>query len=96
MREPHKVIFRPLITEKSTLQKEGANQVAFEVDPAANKIEIRQAIEKAFGVRVTQVRTINMQGKKKRMGRFFGRRSHWKKAVVTMAPGEHIDFFEGA
>jgi large subunit ribosomal protein L23 len=95
MREPYKVVFRPLITEKSTLQKEANNQVAFEVDPKANKVEIRQAVEKAFGVRVLAVRTVNMQGKKKRLGRFLGRRSNWKKAVVTMAPGEHIDFFEG-
>ena len=95
MREPHQVIFKPLITEKSTLGKEVNNQVVFEVDPGSNKIEIRQAVEKAFGVRVTDVRTINMQGKRKRVGRSFGRRSNWKKAIVTMAPGEHIDFFEG-
>jgi large subunit ribosomal protein L23 len=95
MREPHKVVFRPLITEKSTLLKETNNQVAFEVDPKANKVEIRQAVEKAFGVHVLAVRTVNMQGKKKRLGRFLGRRSNWKKAVVTMAPGDHIDFFEG-
>jgi large subunit ribosomal protein L23 len=95
MKEPYKVIFRPLITEKSTLQKESDNQIAFEVNPKANKIEIQQAVEKAFGVHVMKVRTMNMQGKKKRTGRFFGRRPNWKKAVVTMAPGDHIDFFEG-
>ena len=95
MREPHKVVYRPLITEKSTLQKEINNQVAFEVDTKANKVEIRQAVEKAFGVHVLAVRTVNMQGKKKRLGRFQGRRANWKKAIVTMAPGEHIDFFEG-
>ena len=95
MKEPYKVIFRPLITEKSTLQKESDNQIAFEVNPRANKIEIRKAVEKAFGVHVLKVRTMHMQGKKKRMGRFFGRRPNWKKAVVTMAPGDHIDFFEG-
>jgi large subunit ribosomal protein L23 len=96
MREPHKVIFRPLLTEKSTISKEEHNQVAFEVDAKANKIEIRQAVESAFKVRVLGVRTINMRGKRKRMGRFFGRRPNWKKAVVTIAPGDHIDFFEGA
>ena len=95
MREPHHVIFRPLITEKSTMAKEMNNQVVFEVDKKANKIEIRQAVEKAFKVRVLDVRTINMDGKKKRVGRFFGRRAHWKKAFVTLAPGDHIDFFEG-
>jgi large subunit ribosomal protein L23 len=95
MREPHQVIFRPMLTEKSTVAKEAYNQVVFEVDPKANKVEIRQAVEKAFGVKVLKVHTINMQGKKKRMGRFIGRRPHWKKAVVTMAPGQHIDFFEG-
>ena len=69
--------------------------MAFEVDRKANKIEIRQAVERAFGVHVTNVRTMNMQGKRKRVGRYSGRRSHWKKAVVTLAPGDHIDFFEG-
>lgn len=95
MREPYQVILRPLITEKSTLAKEMNNKVTFEVDMKANKVEIRRAVEKAFGVRVLDVRTQNRQGKKKRVGRFFGRRSNWKKAVVTMAPGDHIDFFEG-
>ena len=95
MREPHEIIFRPLITEKSTVAKEEGNQVAFEVDPGANKVEIRQAVERAFKVHVLKVRTINMPGKKKRMGRFLGRRSDWKKAIVTMAPGDRIEFFEG-
>ena len=96
MREPHQILIKPLITEKSTIQKETYNQVAFEVHPRANKIEIRQALERAFNVRVVMVRTMNMSGKKKRTGRFFGRRSNWKKAVVTLAPGDRIDFFEGA
>lgn len=95
MKEPHKVIFKPLVTEKSTLTKEQNNQVAFEVDRKANKVEIRQAVEKSFGVKVLSVQTMNMEGKKKRMGRFLGRRAHWKKAIVKLAPGEHIDFFEG-
>lgn len=95
MRDPHHVVFRPLITEKSTLGKESNNQVAFEVDPRANKIEIRHAVEQAFGVRVLKVRTVNNLGKKKRMGRIVGKRSDWKKAIVTMAPGDHIEFFEG-
>jgi large subunit ribosomal protein L23 len=93
--EPHRVIYRPLITEKSTIAKEEHNQVVFEVAIGANKIEIRQAVEKAFNVKVVDVKTINMQGKKKRMGRFVGRKPNWKKAIVTMALGEHITFFEG-
>lgn len=96
MREAHQIILRPLITEKSTLQKEQQNQIAFEVARDANKIEIRQAVESAFKVKVLQVRTVNMDGKKKRVGRSFGRRPHWKKAVVTLAPGDRVDFFEGA
>ncbi|MDY6851703.1 MAG: 50S ribosomal protein L23 [Thermodesulfobacteriota bacterium] len=95
MREPHRVLLSPLITEKSNLQKEMMNQLAFEVDRRANKIEIRQAVEQAFNVKVMKVRTINMMGKKKRLGRFIGRRPNWKKAVVTLAPGDRVDFFEG-
>ena len=95
MRDPHKVIFRPLLTEKSTAAKEERNKVTFEVDPKANKIEIRQAVEKAFKVKVLDVHTVNMDGKRKRLGRFQGRRPNWKKAIVTIAPGERIEFFEG-
>jgi large subunit ribosomal protein L23 len=95
MRDPHKIVYRPLITEKSTIAKEADNQIAFEVAPDANKIEIRKAVEQAFNVKVVKVRTMNMDGKRKRMGRFFGWRSDWKKAVVTLAPGQHVDFFEG-
>lgn len=95
MREPHRVLLSPLITEKSNLQKEMMNQLVFEVDRRANKIEIRQAVEQAFNVKVMKVRTVNMMGKKKRLGRFAGRRPNWKKAVVTLAPGDRVDFFEG-
>ncbi|MBW1709279.1 MAG: 50S ribosomal protein L23 [Deltaproteobacteria bacterium] len=95
MTEVHRAIIKPLITEKSTLQKEMQNQIAFVVDRRANKIEISKAVEQAFNVKVTKVRTINMRGKKRRMGRTSGRQSDWKKAIVTLAPGEHIDFFEG-
>ena len=90
------IIRRPLITEKGNLAQELSNQVVFEVDRRANKIEIRDAVERAFDVKVTQVRTMNIQGKKKRMGRIMGRRSDWKKAYVTLAPGHNVDFFEGA
>ncbi len=95
MEDAHKIIRRPLITEKSTLQKEMHNQLAFEVDRRANKIEIKRAVEKVFKVRVKTVRTLNYDGKRKRLGRTVGRRPHWKKAIVTLQPGEKIEFFEG-
>ena len=95
MEDAHKIIRRPLITEKSTLQKEMHNQLAFEVDRRANKIEIKRAVEKVFKVRVKTVRTLNYEGKRKRLGRTVGRRPHWKKAIVTLQPGEKIEFFEG-
>ncbi len=95
MEDAYRIIRRPLITEKSTLQKEMHNQLAFEVDRRANKIEIKKAVEKIFKVQVEDVRTMNYQGKRKRLGRTMGRRSHWKKAVVTLQPGEKIEFFEG-
>ena len=95
MEEPHKIIRRPLITEKSTIQKEMNNQLAFEVDRRANKIEIKKAVESIFKVQVEDVRTQNYQGKIKRLGRNTGRRRHWKKAIVTLKPGQKIEFFEG-
>jgi len=95
MEEPHKIIRRPLITEKSTIQKEMNNQLAFEVDRRANKIEIKKAVERIFKVQVEDVRTQNYQGKIKRLGRNTGRRRHWKKAIVTLKPGQKIEFFEG-
>jgi large subunit ribosomal protein L23 len=95
MEEPYKIIRRPLITEKSTIQKEMNNQLAFEVDRRANKIEIKKAVERIFKVQVEDVRTQNYQGKIKRLGRTLGRRRHWKKAVVTLKPGQKIEFFEG-
>lgn len=95
MKEPHQIIKRPLITEKSTAQKEEANQIAFVVDAQANKIEIRQAVEKLFKVKVVKVNTMNMLGKKKRWGRFMGKKPDWKKAIVTLREGDRIEFFEG-
>jgi large subunit ribosomal protein L23 len=93
---PYNILKRPLITEKSTIQKEAANQLSFEVDRRANKVEIRRAVEKVFGVKVVDVRTMQKQGKVKRFGRTLGQRNNWKKAIVTLAPGEHVEFFEGA
>jgi len=93
---PYNILKRPLITEKSTIQKEAANQLSFEVDRRANKVEIRRAVEKVFGVKVVDVRTMQKHGKVKRFGRTLGQRNNWKKAIVTLAPGEHVEFFEGA
>jgi large subunit ribosomal protein L23 len=92
----YQIIRRPLVTEKSTLSKANNNQLVFEVAPRANKVEIRRAIESIFNVRVLKVRTMQMQGKKKRTGRIIGRRRNWKKAIVTLGSGERIEFFEGA
>ena len=89
------IIKRPVITEKTSLQKEAANQVSFEVDRQANRIEIQRAVEQIFSVRVVKVRTMQISGKRKRRGRVEGKRRDWKKAIVTLMPGERIDFFEG-
>lgn len=93
--EPLQLIRRPLISEKSTRIKETTNTICFEVDRRANKIEVQRAVEKLFGVKVTEVRVANRQGKWKRMGRFLGQRKDWKKAYVRLAPGEKLEFFEG-
>ena len=92
---PQELIRRPLITEKSTRLKEGSNTICFEVAKTANKIEVRRAVEKLFGVKVLDVRVANRQGKWKRMGRFVGQRKAWKKAYVRLAPDQTIEFFEG-
>lgn len=91
--ELHKIIRRPLVTEKTTLLREG-NQYLFDVDPRANKIEIEKAVEKLFKVKVVDVRTLNVLGKKKRVGRLQGKKSDWKKAIVTVAPGSTIEIFD--
>jgi large subunit ribosomal protein L23 len=91
------VIRRPLITEKTTLQRELGNVYAFEVAMGANKIEIRKAVETQFKVKVAEVRTCRMYGKLRRQGRYFGRRPDWKKVYVRLRDGEKtIEFFEGA
>jgi large subunit ribosomal protein L23 len=92
---PHQIIKRPVITEKANLGKEASNHHIFEVMLTANKIEIRKAVEELFGVKVLSVQTCVMRGKNKRRGRVFGRTPNWKKALVKLAPGESIDFFEG-
>ena len=91
----NEIIKRPLITEKTSIQKELFNQLTFEVDRRANRIEIKRAIETAFNVRVSAVKTIQVTGKVKQRGRILGKRRDWKKAIVKLMPGERIDFFEG-
>jgi len=93
MKPLHEILKRPLVTEK-TVQREGGPQViAFEVGRLANKLEIKQAVEKAFDVKVRTVNTILVAGKVKRVGRKIGKRSNWKKAYVTLAEGSKIDLF---
>ncbi len=91
----YQVIKKPLITEKGNKLKEQLNQVSFRVDRRANKIEIRQAVEVLFKTEVVEVKTMSVKGKKRRVGRNVGKRPDWKKAVVTLAPGKTIEFFEG-
>ena len=92
---PNEIIIRPLITEKTSIQKEMFNQVTFEVDRRANRIEVKRAIETIFKVRVAGVKTMQITGKTKQRGRITGKRRDWKKAIVTLLPGERIDFFDG-
>lgn len=91
----HDIIKRPLITEKTSIQKATSNQLTFEVDRRANRVEIRKAIENVFNVNVASVRTMQVKGKVKQRGRIVGKRRNWKKAIVKLMPGERIDFFEG-
>ncbi len=94
MKDPRQIVQRPLITEKGAQLREKQNVYFFAVAPHANKIEIRQAIEEIFSVKVTGVRTIKYKGKPKRLGRYSGFRSAWKKAIVTLQPGQTIELFE--
>lgn len=89
------IIRGPVVTEKTTLQKELNNQVTLKVDKRANRVEIKDAVEKNFNTQVKQVRTIQVKGKVKQRGRIIGKRKDWKKAVITLMPGQRIDFFEG-
>jgi large subunit ribosomal protein L23 len=94
MAELHEVLIRPIVTEKSMMLSETDNIYVFEVGETVNKIQIRQAVESLFGVRVQAVRTLIVRGKSKRFGRFYGKRSNWKKAYVKLAEGDTLDFFE--
>jgi large subunit ribosomal protein L23 len=94
VKDPHRVIRRPAVTEKGTALKE-QNKYCFEVDPRANKIEVKRAVEVLFNVKVAAVHTVSMRGRVKRLGRFAGRTPDWKKAIVTLQEGHTIEFFEG-
>lgn len=89
------VIKKPLFTEKGMDMKERENKILIEVNPGANKHEIREAMEDIFKVKVEKVATVNVQGKLKRHGKSIGRRSDKKKAIVTLKQGEKLDFIEG-
>jgi large subunit ribosomal protein L23 len=92
----NQVIRRPLVTEKSTILREEGNVLAFEVDPNANKIQVKIAVEELFKVKVEDVRLFNVRGKMKRMGRFVGKRRDWRKAYVRLKAGEKApEFVEG-
>ena len=95
--KPTAVIRRPLVTEKTTIAREGSSVVVFEVAVGATKIDVKRAVEKLFGAKVESVRTAVSHGKMKRQGRFVGQRSDWKKAYVKLREGEKVpEFLEGA
>ena len=91
--EAHRVLIQPIITEQVTALTERFNQVAFQVEAACNKFQIRDAVEALYGVKVEKVATMNMPGKTKRRGTSIGKRPDWKKAIVTLKEGDTIDFF---
>lgn len=90
------ILLKPLLTEKTTMLNDKVRQTAFLVEPGANQIQIKKAVEKAFGVKVEKVNIIRRRPlKRKRHGKVIGQYSGWKKAYVMLAPGEKIEFFEG-
>ncbi len=91
----HDIIEKPIVTEKSSIAREEANIATFRVNPDATKHEIARAVEELFDVQVSRVRTMQQQGKKKRVGKKMGRKPAWKKAIVELAEGQSIEFFEG-
>ena len=93
MKRVDNIILRPLLTEKASMLQEAQNTYAFEVDKRCSKIEIKQAVQALFGVQVTKVCTQVVRGKNKRFGRYYGKRSNWKKAFVTVAEGDALDFY---
>ena len=91
----HDVIRKPLVTEKSNITRDENNVVTLAVDPRATKHDIARAVETLFDVSVLDVRTMRFPGKTRRMGKFVGRKPEWKKALVRLAEGQSIEFFEG-
>ena len=94
MKDPRSIVLRAMMTEKGAQLREDRNTYIFKVSPKANKLEISSAIASIFNVEVMDVRTMNVRGKFKRMGRSAGRRSSWKKAIVTLKEGQTIDLFD--
>jgi large subunit ribosomal protein L23 len=94
MAELHDILLRPIITEKSTRLMDDDNTYVFQVGLAANKIQVKRAVEALYGVSVVDVRTLRMRGKSKRFGRHYGKRSNWKKAYITLAEGDALNIFE--
>jgi large subunit ribosomal protein L23 len=94
MKNARSIVRRALVTEKGTVLREQRNQYVFEVQRDANKIEIKRAVETIFSVKVASVRTQQLRGKVRRQGRFVGKRSDWKKAIVTLRPDQKIELFE--
>jgi large subunit ribosomal protein L23 len=94
--EAHAVLVHPLLTEKITGLRESTNTVGFIVHPDANRVQIKQAVEALLKVKVEKVNVLNIRGKVKRLGRFSGRRSDWKKAFVTLRKGEKLEMYESA
>lgn len=95
MKNTYTIIKRPLFTEKGSNLKEAENKILVEVDKDANKVEIKKALEELFKVKVEKVATITSHGKWKRYGKFLGKRSDRKKALITLKEGEKLDFIEG-
>ena len=96
MKSQYNLITRPHITEKVLLLKEEGNKVVFRIRKDTNKIELKNAIESIFNVTVEAINTMTVKGKKKRLGRYEGKRNDWKKAIVTLKEGDTIEYFEGA
>jgi large subunit ribosomal protein L23 len=92
---PYEVLKRPLLTEKTSIQSDEENRYSFEVDRRANKLQVKEAVEKAFNVQVVAVNIINVPSKQRRLGRQIGHRPGWKKAIVKLAPRQRIQLFEG-
>ncbi len=92
----HAVLVQPLLTEKITSLREKTNTVGFIVHPDANRVQIKQAVEALLKVKVEKVNVMNVRGKVKRLGRFSGKRSDWKKAFVTLKKGEKLEMYESA